>query len=91
MINQNLSLKESARRWKAQFVGDETKTPNKAWKDFLIIPPKFSYKKKEYEKAYKEYEAELKATTVDQFMQTKQGLKSKTEKDWHTRIKKLYI
>ena len=38
------------------------KAPNKAWKDFLIIPPKFSYKKKEYEKAYKEYEAELKAT-----------------------------
>ena len=88
VINQNLSLKESARRWKAQFVGDETKTPNKAWKDFLIIPPKFSYKKKEYEKAYKEYEAELKATTVDQFMQTKQGLTSKTEKDWHTRIRK---
>ena len=45
VINQNLSLKASARRWKAQFVGDETKTPNKACKDFLIIPPKFSYKK----------------------------------------------
>ena len=85
--NQNLTLKEAARRWQAQFVGDETKTPNKAWKDFLIIPPKFSYNKKEYKKAYEEYEAELKATTVDQFMETKKGLTSKTEKDWYSRIR----
>ena len=78
--NQNLTLKEASRRWQAQFVGD-TKTPNKAWKDFLIIPPKHTYNKKELDKATKEYKAELKASTVDQFMQTKQGLTSKTEKD----------
>jgi len=85
--NQNLTLKEAARRWQAQFVGDETKTPNKAWEDFLIIPPKFSYDKEKYEKSYKEYEAQLKATTVDQFVATIQGLNSKTEKDWYTRIR----
>ena len=84
---ENLTLKEAARRWKAQFVGDDIKTPNKAWKDFLIIPPKFSYDKKEYQKAYKEYEAELKATSVDQFMAKLQGLTSKTEKDWFSRIR----
>ena len=75
--NQNLTLKEAARRWKAQFVGDDTKTPNKAWDDLLINPPKFSYDKEKYEKSYKEYEAQLKATTVDQFVATIQGLNSK--------------
>ena len=84
---ENLTLKEAARRWKAQFVGDDIKAPNKAWKDFLIIPPKFSYDKKEYQKAYKEYETELKATNVDQFMAKLQGLTSKTEKDWFSRIR----
>ena len=84
--NQNLTLKEAARRWQAQFVGNTT-TPNKAWKDFLIIPPKHTYNKKELDKATKEYKAELKASTVDQFMQTKQGLTSKTEKDWYSRIR----
>ena len=68
--NQNLTLKEASRRWQAQFVGN-TKTPNKAWKDFLIIPPKHTYNKKELDKATKEYKAELKASTVDQFMQIK--------------------
>ena len=68
--NENLPLKEAARRWKAQFIGDDIKAPNKAWKDFLIIPPEFSYNK-EYKKAYAEYEAKLKATKVDQFMATK--------------------
>ena len=85
--NENLPLKEAARRWKAQFIGDDIKAPNKAWKDFLIIPPEFSYNK-EYKKAYAEYEAKLKATKVDQFMATKSGLRSKAEKDWYTRIRK---
>ncbi len=86
--NDNLTLKEAARRWKSQFIGDDAKAPNKAWQDFLIIPPKFSYKKEEYKKAYAEYEAKLKATKVDQFMATKSGLRSKAEKDWYTRIRK---
>ena len=86
--NDNLTLKEAARRWKSQFVGDDAKAPNKAWQDFLIIPPKFSYKKEEYKKAYAEYEAKLKATKVDQFMTTLQIQSSKTEKDWHTRIRR---
>ena len=86
--NDNLTLKEAARRWKSQFIGDDAKAPNKAWQDFLIIPPKFSYKKEEYKKAYAEYEAKLKATKVDQFMATLSGLRSKTEKDWYTRIRK---
>ena len=29
--NENLPLKEAARRWKAQFIGDDIKAPNKAW------------------------------------------------------------
>ena len=86
--NDNLTLKEAARRWKAQFVGDDIKAPNKAWQDFLIIPPKFTYNKKEQEKNYAEYEAKLKATKVDQFMATKQDLGSKAEKDWYRRIRK---
>ena len=85
--NENLPLKEAARRWKAQFIGDDIKAPNKAWQDFLIIPPEFSYNK-EYKKAYAEYEAKLKATKVDQFMNTLQIKSSKTEKDWHTRIRR---
>ena len=85
--NDNLTLKEAARRWKAQFVGDDAKAPNKAWKDFLIIPPKFSYNKKEYQEAFKEYKAELEATTVDQFMTTLGLTNSKTEKDWYARIR----
>ena len=87
VVKKDIPFKEAARRYKAQFIGEDTKAPNKAWEDFLIIPPKFSYNKKEYEKANKEYKAKLKATTVDQFMATKQGLTSKTEKDWHRRIR----
>ena len=86
--NDNLTLKEAARRWKAQFVGEDAKAPNKAWQDFLIIPPKHFYPQKEYDKVFKEYEAKLKATKVDQFMATKSGLRSKAEKDWYTRIRK---
>ena len=56
---ENLTLKEAARRWKAQFVGDDIKAPNKAWKDFLIIPPKFSYDKKEYQKARQLYQESI--------------------------------
>ena len=86
--NDNLTLKEAARRWKAQFIGEDAKAPNKAWQDFLIIPPKHFYPQKEYDKVFKEYEAKLKATKVDQFMATKSGLRSKAEKDWYTRIRK---
>ena len=50
--NDNLTLKDAARRWKAQFIGEDAKAPNKAWKDFLIIPPKHFYPQKEYDKVF---------------------------------------
>ena len=87
VVKQNLTLKEATRRWKAQFIGEITKEPNKAWEDFLIIPPKFSYDAKRYKKAVAAYKVKLEATKVDQFMATKQGLTSKTEKDWERRIR----
>ena len=31
---QNIELKEATRRWQAQFIGEETKTPNKEWEDY---------------------------------------------------------
>ncbi len=67
VVKKDIPFKEAARRYKAQFIEEDTKTPNKAWEDFLIIPPKFTYNKKEFQKANQEYKAKLKATTVDQF------------------------
>ncbi len=86
VVNENLPLGEAARRWKSQFVDDDIKTPNKAWKDFLIVPPKHFYPQKKYNVAFKEYEEKLKASKVDQFMATKKGLSSNTEKKYFTRI-----
>ena len=80
-------MKEATRRWQAQFIGEETKTPNKEWEDFLMIPPKFFYPRKEYDKAVKEYEAKLKATKVDQFMATKSGIRKKNRKDLERSIR----
>ena len=83
VVEKNLTLKEATRRWKAQFIGEAQKQPNKSWNDFLLIRP-INKKDANYEKDLKEYlNAALK---VDQFMQTKQGLTSKTEKDWARRI-----
>ena len=83
VVEKNLTLKEATRRWKAQFIGEAQKQPNKSWNDFLLIRP-INKKDTNYEKDLKEY---LNATSkVDQFMQTKQGLTSKTEKDWARRI-----
>ena len=39
VVEKNLTLNEAARRWKAQFIGDEKTAPNKNWNDFLLIPP----------------------------------------------------
>ena len=83
VVEKNLTLKEATRRWKAQFIGESQKQPNKSWNDFLLIRP-INKKDANYEKDLKEYLNA--ASTVDQFMQTKQGLTSKTEKDWARRI-----
>lgn len=83
VVEKNLTLKEATRRWKAQFIGEATKQPNKSWNDFLLIRP-INKKDANYEKDLKEYLNA--ASKVDQFMQTKQGLTSKTEKDWARRI-----
>ena len=83
VVEKNLTLKEATRRWKAQFIGEAQKQPNKSWNDFLLIRP-INKKDANYEKDLKEYLNA--ASNVDQFMQTKQGLTSKTEKDWARRI-----
>ena len=83
VFEKNLTLKEATRRWKAQFIGETQKQPNKSWNDFLLIRP-INKKDANYEKDLKEYLNA--ASKVDQFMQTKQGLTSKTEKDWARRI-----
>ena len=83
VVEKNLTLKEATRRWKAQFIGESQKQPNKSWNDFLLIRP-INKKDANYEKDLKEYLNA--ASKVDQFMQTKQGLTSKTEKDWARRI-----
>ena len=83
VVEKNLTLKEATRRWKAQFIGETQKQPNKSWNDFLLIRP-INKKDANYEKDLKEYLNA--ASKVDQFMQTKQGLTSKTEKDWARRI-----
>ena len=83
VVEKNLTLKEATRRWKAQFIGEATKQPNKSWNDFLLIRP-LDKRDANYEKDLKEYLNT--ASKVDQFMQTKQGLTSKTEKDWARRI-----
>ncbi len=83
VFEKNLTLKEATRRWKDQFIGESTKKPNKSWNDFLLIRP-INKKDANYEKDLKEYLNA--ASKVDQFMQTKQGLTSKTEKDWARRI-----
>ena len=83
VVAKNLTLKEATRRWKAQFIGEAQKQPNKSWNDFLLIRP-INKKDANYEKDLKEYLNT--ASKVDQFMQTKQGLTSKTEKDWARRI-----
>ena len=83
VVEKNLTLKEATRRWKAQFIGEATKQPNKSWNDFLLIRP-LNKRDANYEKDLKEYLNA--ASKVDQFMQTKQGLTSKTEKDWARRI-----
>ena len=83
VVEKNLTLKEATRRWKAQFIGEATKQPNKSWNDFLLIRP-LNKRDTNYEKDLKEYLNT--ASKVDQFMQTKQGLTSKTEKDWARRI-----
>ena len=83
VVEKNLTLKEATRRWKAQFIGEAQKQPNKSWNDFLLIRP-INKKDANYEKDLKEYLNT--ASKVDQFMQTKQGLTSKTEKDWARRI-----
>ena len=83
IVEKNLTLKEATRRWKAQFIGESRKQPNKSWNDFLLIRP-INKKDPNYEKDLKAY---LNAVSkVDQFIQTKQGLTSKTEKDWARRI-----
>ena len=86
VVNENLPLGEAARRWKSQFVDDDIKTPNKAWQDFLIVPPKHFYPQKKYDVVFKEYEEKLKASKVDQYMSTKKGISSNTEKKYFTRI-----
>ena len=83
VVEKNLTLKEATRRWKAQFIGETQKQPNKSWNDFLLIRP-INKKDANYEKDLKNYLNA--ASKVDQFMQTKQGLTSKTEKDWARRI-----
>ena len=83
VVEKNLTLKEATRRWKARFIGEATKQPNKSWNDFLLIRP-LNKRDANYEKDLKEYLNT--ASKVDQFMQTKQGLTSKTEKDWARRI-----
>ena len=83
VVEKNLTLKEATRRWKGQFIGEAQKQPNKSWNDFLLIRP-INKKDANYEKDLKEYLNA--ASKVDQFMQTKQGLTSKTEKDWARRI-----
>ena len=83
VVEKNLTLKEATRRWKAQFIGEATKQPNKSWNDFLLMRP-LNKRDANYEKDLKEYLNA--ASKVDQFMQTKQGLTSKTEKDWARRI-----
>ena len=83
VVEKNLTLKEATRRWKAQFIGEATKQPNKSWNDFLLIRP-LNKRDANYEKDLKQYLNA--ASKVDQFMQTKQGLTSKTEKDWARRI-----
>ena len=71
VFKENLALGEAARRWKARFVDDDIKTPSKAWKDFLIVPPKHFYPQEKYDVAFEEYEVKLKASKVDQYMATK--------------------
>ena len=83
VVEKNLTLKEATRRWKAQFIGEAKKQPNKSWNDFLLIRP-LNKNDANYEKDLKAYLNA--ASKVDQFMQTKQGLTSKTEKDWARRI-----
>ena len=83
VVEKNLTLKEATRRWKAQFIGEATKQPNKSWNDFLLIRP-LNKNDANYEKDLKAYLNA--ASKVDQFMQTKQGLTSKTGKDWARRI-----
>ncbi len=86
VVKENLPLSDAGRRWKSKFIGDDITAPNKAWQDFLIVPPKHFYPQKEYDKVFKEYEAKLKATKVDQFLATKRPLSSGTEKKYFTRI-----
>ena len=86
VVKENLPLSEAGRRWKSQFIGDDIKAPNKAWQDFLIVPPKHFYPQKEYDKAFAEYEATLKASKVDQFMTTLGFLRTPTKKKYWTRI-----
>ena len=83
VVEKNITLKEATRRWKAQFIGEAQKQPNKSWNDFLLIRP-LNKRDAKYEKDLKQYLNA--ASKVDQFMQTKQGLTSKTEKDWARRI-----
>ena len=83
VVEKNLTLKEATRRWKAQFIGEAQKKPNKSWNDFLLIRP-LNKRDANYEKDLKDYLNA--ASKIDQFMQTKQGLTSKTEKDWARRI-----
>ena len=87
VVEKNLTLNEAARRWKAQFIGEEKTAPNKNWNDFLLIPPlkgRLKTDKEEDRKNYAAYKKE--AAKVDQFMTTKLGLSRKTEKDWGRRI-----
>ncbi len=39
VVEKNLTLKEATKRWKAQFIGEAQKQPNKSWNDFLLIRP----------------------------------------------------
>ena len=61
---KNLTLKEATRRWKAQFIGEATKQPNKSWNDFLLIRP-LNKRDANYEKDLKQYL--IAASKVDQF------------------------
>ena len=86
VVQQNIPLSEAGRRWKSQFVGDDIKAPNKAWQDFLIVPPKHFYPQKEYNKVFKEYETKLGETKVDQYMTTLGFQRKGTQKKYWTRI-----
>ena len=53
VVKENLPLSDAGRRWKSQFIGDDLTAPNKAWQDFLFIPPKHFYPQREIEKKRK--------------------------------------